>query len=179
MISKPRFSTGADGGDFSARPDDEASGSGTAQEPASDPRGDPLSQLAGQFAELKAYAWQRLAVRLDRLSLSFRRLLIAAAVGALGLVALTTGLIVAVVMLLDGAAGGIAELLNGRRWLANIIVGAGALVLTAIFFSVGYAAVARASNKRARAKYEHRQSEQRRRFGHNSTERAARGATRR
>lgn len=178
MISKPRFSTGADDGDFSARSDDADRGSGTGQQRAAEPKADPLSQLAGQFAELKAYAWQRWVVRVDRVSLGFRRLLIAAAVGLLGLVALTTGLIVSVVMLLDGAAGGIAELLDGRRWLANIIVGAGAFALTAIFFIVGYAAVARASTKRARAKYERRQSEQRRRFGHNSTERAARGAKR-
>ena len=176
MISKPRF---ADGGDFSARPDDNDRGAGAAQKPAAEPKADPLSQLAGQFAELKAYVWQRWAVRLDRVSLSFRRLLIAAAVGLLGLVALTTGLIVAVVMLLDGAAGGISELWDGRRWLANIIVGAGALLLTAILFAMGYAGVARASNKRARAKYERRQSEQRRRFGRSSTERAARGATKR
>lgn len=178
MISKPRFSTGADGGDFSARPADEDRGSGAGQQPSAEPQVDTLSQLAGQFAELKAYAWQRWAVRVDRVSLGFRRLLIAAAMGMLGLLALTTGLIVSVVMLLDGAAGGISELFDGRRWLANIIVGAGALALTAIFFIVGYAAVARASNKRARAKYERRQSEQRRRFGHSSTERAARGAKR-
>lgn len=180
MISKPRFSTSSDGGDFSAKPTG-ASAKPTGadadrQQAADDAAGDPLSQLAGQFAELKAYAWQRWAVRLDRLSLSFRRLLLAAVAGMLALMGLVTGLIVSVVMLLDGAAGGIAELLDGRRWLANLIVGAAALSLAAIVFAIGVAVVERASHKRARAKYERTQLEQRRRFGHGATERAAHGA---
>jgi hypothetical protein len=108
MISKPRFSTGADGGAFSAKPTGASakptSADAERQQAADEAAGDPLSQLAGQFAELKAYAWQRWAVRLDRLSLSFRRLLLAAVAGMMALMGLVTGLIVSVVMLLDGAA---------------------------------------------------------------------------
>lgn len=136
---------------------------------------DPIARLSEQFRELKTYASQRWAARIDRVSLEVRRAIMLAIIGAVVLLAAATGVVTAVVLLLSGAAGGIAELLGGRLWLANLIVSATTLGLVALIFVVAYAGWARASRRKAKEKYERRSQEQRRRFGHSAADRAAGG----
>lgn len=160
MISESRFSRldphGPPGGEM----------------PGESPPDDPVSRLGEQFVELRAYAWQRCAAQLDRVSLEVRRAVMLAAIGTVALLATAAAVITAVVLLLSGAAGGIAELLEGRLWLANLIVSGATLGTVMALFAVAYAVWARASRRKAKEKYERRTQEQRRRFGHSAADRA-------
>ena len=171
MISEPRFSHPP-----SSEPPDGSEGWHVdGADPLAD---DPLARLGAQFSELKAYAWQRWAARLDRVSLEVRRAVVLAALGAVALLAAAAGVVTAVVLLLSGAAGGVAQLVGGRLWLANLMVSAATLGLVAVVFAVVYAGWARASRRKAKEKYERRSQEQRRRFGHSAADRAAGGPVR-
>ncbi len=139
---------------------------------------DPVARLGEQFSELKAYAWQRCAVQLDRVSLEVRRAVLLAAVGSLALLAAAAAVITAVVLLLSGASGGLAELLGGRLWLANLIVSGATLGSIGVVFAVSYAVWARASRRKAKEKYERRTREQRQRFGQGAADRATGAAHR-
>jgi len=150
----------------------EPPGSDTAGEPSAD---DPVGRLGEQFSELRAYAWQRCAAQLDRVSLEVRRAAILAVIGVVALLAAAAAVITAVVLLLNGVAGGIAELLGGRLWLAQLMVSGATLATMGLVFAVAYAGWARASRRKAKEKYERRTQEQRRRFGHSSADRASGG----
>ena len=152
MITQPRFSKEAD--------DDGA------------PHDDPVARLRLQLDELQAYVRQQWAARTDRLLLGVRRLLVVAVAGVLGLVACSAWVIMAVVLVLQGAAGGVSAAIRGPVWLANLIVGGTAMALVAIGVAIIYGGWVAASNKRTRRKYEHRQREQRTKFGHSAKERA-------
>src|SRR5690348_2971133 len=78
---------------------------------------DPVARLRLQIEELQAYFRQQWAVRADRAMLGFRRLILSAILGAVALVALAAWIVTAVVLLLQGAAGGLASVLDGRLWL--------------------------------------------------------------
>lgn len=167
MISENRFSH--------PRSSEPSDGLGSRPVGADDSADDPIARLSEQFRELKTYASQRWAARIDRVSLELRRAMVLAVIGAVVLLAAATGVVTAVVLLLSGAAGGVAELVGGRLWLANLIVSATTLGLVALLFVVAYAGWARASRRKAKEKYERRSQEQRRRFGHSAADRAAGG----
>jgi hypothetical protein len=134
--------------------------------------GDPVGRLRRQVDELGAYILQQWAVRADRALLGLRRLAVMAIVGATALVALSAWIVTAVVSLLQGAAGGLASVLDGRIWLASLIVGSSAIAMVGLAAAVMLAVWTAASKRRTRMKYERRQSEQRRRFGHSAHDRA-------
>lgn len=138
------------------------------------PDDDPVARLRLQLNELQAYVRQQWAARTDRLLLGFRRLAVLAVIGAACLLALAAWIITAVVLLLQGATGGLAAVLDGRVWLASLIVGGIALGLVAISVALVYCGWMAASKQKTRQKYEHRQREQRRQFGHSAHDRATR-----
>jgi hypothetical protein len=152
MISHERFSE--------AQPDETAS------------EADPIIRLRRQVEELQAYVRQQWAARTDRALLGLRRLVLLAVLGAVALVGLFAWIITAVVMILLGASGGLATMMGERFWLANLVVGGGAMLLVGVVLAVMYALWAAASKRRTRQKYEHRQREQRRQFGHSAHDRA-------
>ena len=110
--------------------------------------------------------------RADRALVGLRRMALFAFVGAAALVAVLAWIVTAVVLFLLGATEGLAILLAGRIWLANLIVGAAAVGLVAAGTAATYGAWAAASKQRTRAKYEHREREQQRRFGRTAHDRA-------
>lgn len=133
---------------------------------------DPVARLRLQLNELQAYFRQQWAARTDRMLLGVRRLAVLAVVGIVVLLAAAAWVVTAVVLLLHGAAGGLTLALGGRSWLASLIVGASAMALVAIGVAAIYGSWVAASRKRTRQKYEHRQREQQRQFGHSARERA-------
>lgn len=141
-------------------------------EDGSGPEADPAARLATQVDELRAYFQQQWAVRADRVLLGIRRLLVLAMVGAVALLALAAWVVTAIVLLLSGATSGLASVLDGRIWLASLIVGGSAIAIVVIGAVVMLAAWTAASKRRTRERYEHRKREQRRRFGHSAHERA-------
>lgn len=152
MITQPRFSEEAG--------DDQASD------------GDPVARLRLQLDELQAYARQQWAARTDRLWLGVRRLFILAALGAVALIAGSAWIVTTIVLLLQGAVGGVSAAMNCPLWLASLIVAAAAMTLVAIGVAVVYASWVAASSKRTRQRYEDRRREQRSKFGHSAKERA-------
>ena len=152
----------------------------TQQRPSGDPNTedaipdtDPVARLRLQLDELQTYIRQQWAARTDRALLGLRRLILLASAGVVAIVAAGAWIVTSVVLFLLGASDGLSILLAGRLWLANLIVGAGAIVLLAIGTMVAWAGWAAASKRRTRTKYEHRQREQRRRFGHTARDRAS------
>lgn len=137
------------------------------------PEDDPVARLRLQIPELLEYLRQQWAARTDRALLGMRRWLVLAVAGAMALLALAAWVVTAVVLLLTGATGGLAEVLQGRLWLASLIVGAAALSLVIIAVVVLYGVWQAASKQRTQHKYELRQREQRRQFGRSAHERAS------
>jgi hypothetical protein len=137
------------------------------------PEDDPVARLRQQVPELLEYVRQQWAARTDRALLGLRRLAVLAIAGAVAFLALAASVVTAVVLLLTGAAGGLAAVLQGRLWLASLIVGAAALALVMIGVAVLYGVWQAASKQRTKHKYELRQREQRRQFGRSAHERAS------
>ena len=154
MITQPRFH------------DESASGDGP-------PEDDPVARLRLQLNELQAYVRQQWAARTDRVLLGLRRFAVLAVAGGVALLALAAWIVTAVVLLLEGATGGLATVLNGRVWLASLIVGGTAVALVALGVAVAYGAWQTAGKQRTRQKYERRQQEQRRQFGRSAHDRAS------
>ena len=64
-----------------------------------------LRTISARLAELRAYAGYFLAAKLDRIKLTIRQLVLAAVVGAVGLVAVVGLVVTAIVLTLRGIAG--------------------------------------------------------------------------
>jgi len=146
------------------------------EEPPADQPGaeaDPVARLRLQLDELQAYVRQQWVARTDRALLGLRRLALLAFLGSVALVAVAAWIVTAVVLFLKGATDGLGILLAGRVWLAGLIVGAAALTLVAVGAVVAYAVWAAVSKRRTRIKYEHRQHEQRRRYGRSAQDRGS------
>jgi phosphotransferase system glucose/maltose/N-acetylglucosamine-specific IIC component len=154
MISEPRFT------------DELPTGEGS-------PGDDPVARLRLQLDELQAYVLQQWSARTDRVLLGFRRLAVLAVVAAVAVLALAAWIVMAVILLLAGATGGLATVLSGRLWLASLVVGGAAMALVILGVAVVYGVWQAASNQRTKRKYEERQREQRRRFGHSAQDRAS------
>lgn len=137
------------------------------------PADDPVARLRLQLSELQSYVLQQWSSRTDRVLLGFRRLAVLAVMAAVALLALASWIVTAVVLLLAGATGGLATVLSGRFWLASLIVGGTAIALVVCGVAVLYGVWQSASKNRAKRRYEDRQREQRRRFGHTAQDRAS------
>jgi hypothetical protein len=154
MVTQPRFT------------DESLKGAGP-------PEDDPVARLGLQLNELQAYVRQQWAARTDRALLGLRRLIVLAVAGVVALLAAAAWVVMGVVLLLSGATGGLATVLNGRLWLASLIVGGTALAQVAIVVAVMYGAWQAASKQRTRQKYESRQRQQKQQFGQSAHDRAS------
>jgi hypothetical protein len=131
-------------------------------------------QVAVQLGQIRAFAGHFLEAKMDAIRLSIRQMVIFAALGIVGLVALSAIAVMMVVFLFQGIAGGFAELFNGRLWLGELVtMGIFALALTAAV-SMSLGAIRNASRRRTVEKYESRQSQQRVSFGTDVHEQATR-----
>lgn len=157
--------------------------SGRVMDPAREPtpdngfgrKGDPVDALRDAVAEagaLKGYAEQYLAAKVDLAKLKARRVVMAIALGVIGLVAAAALVGVAVGMLMTGAAGGLGEAMGGRRWAGNLIVGGGVLALLGIGGWLALRMFTKSMTKTTMERYERKHDEQRRTFGADAHERA-------
>lgn len=107
-----------------------------------------LAALRTQLPEM----WQDisclLSVQVDRARLFGNRLATRAIVGLLGAVVLVAVLVTAATVFVLGIAGGVTAALQGKVWLADLITGAGVLLLVGAALAVALAA---ARKKRLRA----------------------------
>jgi hypothetical protein len=96
-----------------------------------------LHRLQQQGEALQAYFMHFVRAKIDHGLLSAQRLVLRALLGVVGLIALAGLVVTAVVLLLVGAATGLAMLFNGWLWLGHVVVGGGSLVLLALTIRLG------------------------------------------
>lgn len=137
----------------------------------------PSSSAAELFAPLMAhlhefleYAAYYLAARTDLVRAQVRKVALYAVLGIVGAAALITTLVVAVVMVLIGIAGGLGELLADRPWAGSLLTGC---ILLAIAFGSVRLMLPQwlvTSRRKVKEKYDRRRQTQRARFGHDINE---------
>jgi len=109
------------------------------QEPEAAKSTHPFEPFWKDIVALREYAVHYTTARVDTIKYRARRVLIWAAVGLLAATASLIMLITAMVLLLQGVASGLADLLGGRRWAGDLItgsfllIGMGVVVFLAIF----------------------------------------------
>jgi hypothetical protein len=132
--------------------------------------------LQQQVGALQAYVTHFVSAKIDGWVLSARQLALWVALGVVGLTAAVGLVITAVVLVLLGAAEGLALLFGGRWWLGALVVGGGTVVL----FPLGILIGMRTWNSRWRQQkvhqYEERQRQQQATYGHSVAERASAAA---
>jgi membrane protein implicated in regulation of membrane protease activity len=135
-----------------------------------------LHRLQQQIAELREYLTHFVSAKVDGIVLSVRQLAMWGIVGVAGVIALAGLIITALVLLLDGAATGVALLLGGRLWLGQILVGGVVLALLALGMILGMRAWQRRWHLQKVQQYDERQLQQRHIFGHSVADRATEDA---
>jgi len=124
------------------------------------------------ITELKEYASYFVAAKVDGIKVSMRNAAIYAALGIIGAVAGGTVVVVAVTLLLIGAAHAIGAALGDRYWLGDLIIGLFVLIVIGIGAMIGLKMLARSFHKSTVNKYEARQHQQQLTFGHDVREQA-------
>jgi len=132
-----------------------------------------LAELASLARQVKEFACTLLIAKADAIKATLRRILVLTALGIVAFVAASALIIVAVTLLLLGAARGIGSALGGQPWIGELIIGGSlvALLILAIFLTPKW--LAASSRERTIAKYDQRQTRQRQRFGRDFTQAAS------
>src|SRR5256885_16609838 len=93
-----------------------------AEDPAQMPPPQAFKAAMARFPEVAAYLRQYASARIDLAKAKVRQIVIFAALGVVGLIALTALIVTLVVMLFSGLAGWIAAGMDGRLWAGYLIV---------------------------------------------------------
>lgn len=143
------------------------------QEPSPE---EALRRLIQQLEELRAYSTHFVNAKVDGFLMSARQLLVWAVLGGVGLIALTALVVTAIVLFLDGAAGGLGLLFGGQLWLGQLVVGGGLLVLLTLSMLIALRTWQGRARRQKVQQYDERQLQQRAVFGRNVADRAAEDA---
>jgi len=136
-----------------------------------------LHRLQEQIGELQTYLAHFVSAKIDSLMLPIRQLGVWAILGVVGFIALAGLTVVAIVLLLTGAAAGLGLLFNGHLWLGQIVVGGGVLALLSLSIFIGVRFWQRRSRQQKMQQYNERQLQQHTAFGHSVADRATEEAT--
>ena len=131
-----------------------------------------LRHLQRQVGELQAYLTHFVSAKIDGLVLSARQLVLWAALGVVGLTAVVGLVVTAVVLILVGAADGLARLFGGQWWLGALVVGAGTLGLLVLGIFIGMRTWQSRWRQQKVQQYDERQLRQHATFGHSVADRA-------
>lgn len=131
-----------------------------------------LRRLQQHIEALQAYFTHFVSAKIDGMRLSALQLGMWTALGVVGLLALAGLIVTAIVLLLGGAAGGVALLCGGQLWLGQVIVGGGTLLLLTLGILVGVRTWRHRSRQQKVQQYDERQLQQRTAFGHSAADRA-------
>jgi hypothetical protein len=128
------------------------------------PASEAFRSAAAQVQELREFAAYLVAAKLDGIKVSLRNAVLYAGLGVVGLIALSTLISTAVVLVCVGMAIALAALFGS--WWAGVLV-AGVLILWLIFGGgyLGMVMITRSSRERTVRKYEQRKQQQRAAFG--------------
>lgn len=141
------------------------------------PPAEALKAAGRYFSELKAYARDYVAAKVDGIKLSAKRAVIFAGLGVVGLIVGGAILVTAAVLLLAGLANLLASVFDPPKpWFGQLIVGfivlAGALTGTWLVLR----RLTNASKKATLQKYQAMHEQQRREYGHDVAERSRQSA---
>jgi hypothetical protein len=125
-----------------------------------------------KLAELKEYAAYYAAVRVDMLKVTVRNIGIYAGLGIIGLIAAGAMVVTAVVLLLQGIAGAIAQLIPKFPWLGNLITAVLVLGVMAAGIIIVMKKLTGTFRSQTVKKYEDRLRRERQQFGHDVQDRA-------
>ncbi len=125
----------------------------------------PLPELGARLAELLEYGQYYLQARLDIVKLGVWKVVVAAAVGAIGLLVAGAFAVTCIVLLLDGCARGLSILFGDRYWLGYLVAGAAGLVLLGIVGGLTLRSLRESRRRAGERKYDERRRAQRIKFG--------------
>jgi hypothetical protein len=114
----------------------------------------PLEPLLKHLAELQTHVSHYLQATADKVRLSARQAAVWAALGLAAAVVGATVLVTATVLVLYGAANGIAASLGGRLWAGQLIVGSVVLTGIALACWLGLRSFTASSRRKTIDKYE-------------------------
>lgn len=137
--------------------------------------GQPAEQFkfaVNRLAELKEYALYFVTAKLDGIKLSLRNAVIYAGLGIIGALAGGAVIAVAAALLVIGAAHGIGAALGGHAWLGDLIIGVFVLAVVGIGAVMAVKWLTKSFHQQLVNKYQSRQQEQRRTYGHDVQQRA-------
>jgi len=135
--------------------------------------GEAFHEAMAKVSELREYAGYFVSAKIDALKIGLRNAGIYAALGILGAIAGASFIVIAAGLFLIGCAHGLGAAFGGRDWLGDLIVGVIVLAVVAIGAIMGLKMVTGSSRKKTVEKYETRQHQQRRSYGHDVNQRAA------
>ncbi len=134
-------------------------------------------RMGPYVSELRTYFAYWMSAQRDRAKLKLRNIAIMAALGVIGLIALATVIVYAVIMLMGSLGMGLAELfglINPRlMFLGPLLLGA--IVLAGLGWGMMFAMnkVFGLSHTKTQEKYDAQRTQQRVRFGHDVSDRAS------
>ena len=131
-----------------------------------------LNHLLQQVGELQQYFAHFVSAKIDGVKLSMREVLTAAALGVVGFIAVAGVIVTAIVLVLTGAAAGVALLFDGQLWLGQLVVGIAALLFLGLITFIGLRIRQRRSRQQKVQYYGERQLQQHAVFGHSVADRA-------
>jgi uncharacterized membrane protein len=112
------------------------------------------------------------SAKIDGLVLSARQLVLWAALGVVGLIAVVGLVVTAVVLVLVGAADGFARLFGGQWWLGALVVGVVTLYLIVLGIFISMRTWQSRWRQQKVQQYDERQLHQHATFGHSVADRA-------
>ena len=139
--------------------------------------GDAFHDIGPRLAELREYVNFFVSARIDAYKATARKAGLYAAIGVVGLLALSTFIITTMVLLCVGVAQMFTALFGGRAWAGNLLTAILFLALIAGAILIGYRRFTGSSRERTMAKYAKRKQQQRAQFGTDVQERAERPGT--
>ena len=133
---------------------------------------DPWAPLLLQVDELREYFSYYLGARTDLFRARVRRLVTLALLIFVATVAAAAFAATAVTLVLVGLGTGLGELLGGRIWLGNFIIGAAVLLAIAVGGLAGTRWLNNSSRMKTIRSYAQKREHQRREFGRDVSSRA-------
>jgi hypothetical protein len=143
-----------------AEPSEPTAGGAAPAEP------DSLKQLLSQVHELREFAAHYVSAKADSAKLSVQSFGLRIAAAAIGFVALSGLIVVAICSLVNGIAGGLGALFGERVWAGQLSAGLLVLSVLALGTWLLWALRQKKSRESTVRKYEARRTHQRTEFGH-------------
>jgi len=137
------------------------------------PNAEALAALTKQLAEISEYLSLYVNAQVDRAKLSLKSTVLGLSMIPVVLIALAGILVISLAFLIYGMAQGLAQLMEGREWLAFLLTGLFWLAAVGLGILYLLRGQGQGSLKKRKRQYEKNLRRQREEYGHNVAEQAA------